>query len=388
MKTSFIAYTTYSRIVFLSFALLTGLLFNGCGSSPEAPVKSEDTQSSPEEVTLTDAQLKQAGIQLSQVKKVRIGGVVHLKGKSEIAADQEITVSAPFGGVVRQIKWMPGMQIQKGQIVATMENKEYIDLQQDYLSARSAHHFAELDLKRQKSLVATQATSEKQYLQAEQLVASQHIQMKALEQKLRLAGISVASLNEETISSTIQVLAPASGYVSEVFANTGMFIDPSKPILNMVDPRRTFLVLKAFEQDMMHVQIGDRILAHVNNNPLEQKEGKIAYIGKTVADEGFTEVVCHMAAPTGWLPGVYVGAAIETSASEVPALPEKALVYFEGQQHVFVQVADKTFRMQKVNVGLTEEGQTEILNASDLEGKQVVVEGAYTLLMALKNTPE
>jgi cobalt-zinc-cadmium efflux system membrane fusion protein len=319
---------------------------------------------------------------------VRIGGLVHLKGKSEIPADQHITVSAPYGGVVRQIKWMPGMQIHKGQVVATIENKEYIQLQQDYLMARSSYHFADLEYKRQKSLLTTQATSEKQFLQAEQLVVSSKIEMKALEQKLRLAGISVESLREETISSVIQVVAPASGYVSEVFANTGMFIDPAKPILNIVDVHRTFLILKAFEQDMMHIQVGDRVLAHVNNKPEEQKEGKVAYIGKTITDAGYTEVYCHMSHSTGWLPGLYVVAEVETTASEVPALPEKALVFYEGQNYIFVQIAEKTFRMQKVMTGLSENGNTEILNPTELAGKQIVIKGAYDLLMALKNTPE
>lgn len=363
-------------------------LWMGCGLKTETPVASEVTAVSADEVTLTEAQFKQVSISLSPLNKLRIGGVVHLKGKSDIPADQHITVSAPYGGVVRQIKWMPGMQIKKGQVVAVMENKEYIQLQQDYLMAKSSHHFADLEYKRQKSLLATQATSEKQFLQSEQQVTSSKIEMKALEQKLRLAGIAAESLREESISSVIQVLAPASGYVSEVFANSGMFIDPAKPILNIVDVHRTFLVLKAFEQDMMHIQVGDQVRAHVNQKPEDQKEGKVAYIGKTITDAGYTEVYCHMSQSTGWLPGLYVVAEVETTASEVPALPEKALVFHEGQNYVFVQLADKTFRMQKVMTGLSEDGNVEILNGTELAGKKIVIDGAYDLLMALKNTPE
>ena len=46
------------------------------------------------------------------------------------------------------------------------------------------------------------------------------------------------------------------------------------------------------------------------------------------------------------------------------------------------------FEMVLVSLGNTEKGFVGILNASEFEGKQLVVKGAYTLLMQLKNKEE
>jgi cobalt-zinc-cadmium efflux system membrane fusion protein len=87
-----------------------------------------------------------------------------------------------------------GKPVSKGQVIAVIENPQFIQLQQDYLMARSKMHFAELDYNRQKTLNQSQATSDKVMQQAQSEMNSQKILMNSLAQQLRLININPESL--------------------------------------------------------------------------------------------------------------------------------------------------------------------------------------------------
>ena len=49
---------------------------------------------------------------------------------------------------------------------------------------------------------------------------------------------------------------------------------------------------------------------------------------------------------------------------------------------------NKQYEMTEVGVGNSENGFTEIVSAKDFTNKNIVVKGAYSLLMKMKNTEE
>ena len=67
----------------------------------------------------------------------------------------------PLGGYVQAIKVMPGMKVQKGQVLAVVEDQAFVQLQQDYLTTKQQLTFATKDYQRQKELNASQASSDK-----------------------------------------------------------------------------------------------------------------------------------------------------------------------------------------------------------------------------------
>ena len=85
---------------------------------------------------------------------------------------------------------------------------------------------------------------------------------------------------------------------------------------------------------------------------------------------------------------MYMNAEIELKQEDVLSIAKDAVVNFEGKEYVFVMKDKHEFEMVLVSVGNTEKGFVGILNASEFEGKQLVVKGAYTLLMQLKNKEE
>ena len=100
------------------------------------------------------------------------------------------SVSMPLGGYVQAIKVMPGMKVQKGQVLAVVEDQAFVQLQQDYLTTKQQLTFATKDYQRQKELNASQASSDKSYQLAESEWAKYKITLKALDEKLRLIHIN------------------------------------------------------------------------------------------------------------------------------------------------------------------------------------------------------
>jgi cobalt-zinc-cadmium efflux system membrane fusion protein len=71
-------------------------------------------------------------------------------------------------------------------------------------------------------------------------------------------------------------------------------------------------------------------------------------------------------------------------------IPNDGLVRFEGKEYVFTQLEDKKYEMQEVDTQNTENGFTQIsiADSTDIRNKIFVTNGAYTLLMKMKNTEE
>ena len=60
----------------------------------------------------------------------------------------------------------------------------------------------------------------------------------------------------------------------------------------------------------------------------------------------------------------------------------------ENKQYVFVSKGENQFEMKQVQIGNSENGFTEIINSEQFINADFVLKGAYTLLMAMKNTGE
>src|SRR6218665_3914748 len=87
-------------------------------------------------VELTDAQFKNAGIETGKIGKRAISSLLKVNGKIDVPPQNMVSVSAPLGGYLKSTKLLEGMHINKGEVIAVMEDPQYIQLQQDYLTAK------------------------------------------------------------------------------------------------------------------------------------------------------------------------------------------------------------------------------------------------------------
>ncbi len=372
---------------FLYFFLLVSIAV-GCTTpvKEEATTMTADTDSV---VVLTPAQLRNAGIATTQITQANTTTLLKMNGKIDVPPQNLVAVSVPMGGYLHSTKLLPGMHVNKGEVIAIIEDQQYIQLQQDYLLNQSKLHFAELDLNRQRELNQSKASSDKTMQLAQAEVAMLRIQIQALAEKLKLINIDPNALSAKNLSKSIAIKSNITGFVSKVNANIGKYINPSEVLFELINPTDIHLNIRVFEKDVARLAIGQKVLAYSNAEPEKKYHCEIILISKDIGADGTTEVHCHFEHyDHELLPGMYMNAEVAIAASKGYTLPDESIVNFEGKDYVFIQTGERKYAINPVKVGSTLDGLTEILKPFPLMDKSIVTKGAYTLLMALKNKEE
>jgi membrane fusion protein, heavy metal efflux system len=360
------------------------------GCSTEQPTASGAKKKQPDNlVQLTGAQLKNAGIKTGKPARKTISATLQVNGIMEAPPQRMVSVSVPLGGYLKKTSLLPGMHLRKGQLLAELEDQAYIQLQQDYLTAKARLAYLEQEYSRQRDLNQSKASSDKVYQQTLADYKSQRVQVQALAEKLRLVGKNPNQLTENNLSRTLRIYSPIDGYVTKVNVNIGKYVVPTDVLFELVDPRDLHLMLTVFEKDLDKLEIGQKVLAYRTNQQEKKYPAKIVYIGKDVADDRAVEVHCHLQREEATLvPGMFMNAEVEVQSQMAYALPEEAIVRFGSKNYVFAVKDPGVFEMVEAQIGNSEHGYTALRSSSLLphpEEQTFVMNGAYSLLMKLKN---
>lgn len=401
-------YTSLKNIFLTPFLAL--LIFS-CGNEATEEVGTEEHHEEVENIVeLSQAQIKTAGIAMGSIEKKQISGTIRVNGVLDVPPQQLVTVSAPLGGFLRSTPLLEGSKVKKGQVIATIENLDFIQMQQDYLEAKGNYEFSRADYERQQSLARENVNSEKTLQQSKANFLSWQAKYSGLKEKLDVLNINTASVEEGKIRSTINLYSPIAGYVTEVNVNIGKFVDPTDVLFEIVDTEHLHAELIVFEKDVRKLKIGQKVRFTLANET-KDRMATIYLIGREISEDRTVQIHCHIdEEDRELLPGMYLNAIVETGGAQVPALPNEAIVDYQGKKYIFVssehqgegdnqteasvevEEHDKGehFEMMEIEVGNSELGYTEVLspdivNRVDL---QLVVTGAYALLSTMKNSEE
>jgi cobalt-zinc-cadmium efflux system membrane fusion protein len=365
------------------------LLFAACSTKVEKEnASAKETAEVTNTVTLTKAQLDLAKLSTGNLGAMQMHKTIKVNGFIDVPPQNMLSVSIPLGGYVRKANLIPGEKVNKGTVLAVLEDASYISLQQDYLTAKSKLVFLEADYNRQKVLNANKTSSDRQFQLALAEFESQKYLVKSLSEKLQLMGIVPAQLNENNISKSIAFKSPISGYVTKVNVNAGKYVAPTDVLFEIMDPSDLYARLVVFENDATAIKKGNKVKFTVNNKPGTIYDAEVHVITPNIENERTTEVHCDLVSKnTGLFPGTFVNAEIELNNVEVRVIPAASIVKWQNKSYVFVETAAATYTMLPVVTGMESRGMVEIVSGIAAMQK-VVTANAYTLLMKLKNSSE
>lgn len=352
---------------------------------PQAPRKADS--SSRQEVSLTTQQRQNVGLDVGYPERQTVSGVLTLQGTVSIPPQGMVSVSFPLGGYLKSTDMLAGMVVRKGQVLAQLEDMQYIQLQQDYLTAKERFLLAVSENNRQRDLNATKASSDKVYQQARAEMESQRILMNALGQKLEVIGISPARLQADNISRSIVIRSPINGVVAKVNTNVGKYTAPTEVLFELVDLRDIHLVLNVFEKDLAKLSVGQHLVAYTNGEPNRRYRGEIILINKNLNSDRMAEVQCHFKDySVSLVPGTFMNGDISVAAKQALTVPEGAIVRWENKSYVFTDQGNGRFSMVEVVPGLINQGKQQIEGRGITDQTKLVLKNAYALLMKIKNT--
>ena len=372
----------------LSIAMMVLL---SCGTKEEAATEVVKEEEQETLIELNEEQLKNAGITVGYPAEMNMHSTIKVNGVVDVPPQGMVSVSFPLGGYLKSSHLLPGMGVKKGEVIATLEDQSYVQLQQDYLMAKAKMEFLSTDLVRQKELSEQDAASKKTYQQASADFKTQQVLIRSLEEKLRIVGIDPEKLSVNTITRTISLRSPINGYVTKVNVNIGKYVNPADVLFELVDPDDIHAALTVFEKDIMQIKKGMRASVTLADKPGKKYEVDVILVTRNVDENRGGLVHCHFEnANHELLPGMFLNGSFELDNKKTIAVPESAVVRYQSKPYIFIAKDSSRFEMMEVEIGTSDQQMIELKSKEGVDWKQqkVVLKNAYSLLGKLKNKME
>jgi len=394
------------RFVFIVSILM---LLASCSNNKTESTKEEENHEAVQTnfVGLTDMQMKTAGIELGNIELKNLKTSIKANGMLTVPNQNKALVTSVSNGVIKTLLIQPGNFVKQGQTIATIINPDIARLQQDLQTTNAQIDLNEIELKRQQELVAGNAAPLKNVQRVQTELATLRATRNALQKQLNTMGISVASVTKGNIITTLTVTAPISGTVSDVTAQIGSNVDASTPIAEIVNNSQLHLDLFVFEKDLPKLHAAQTIHFTLTNNPGQEYDARVYSIGTAFASESKT-IPVHAVVKgdkTGLIEGMNITAVISIGEAVVPAVPNDAIVSYQGQDYIFVLTDQKpqvhneeqknnegneiTFERVQVIKGVSDIGYTEITFVKNVPpASKILTKGAFFANAKMTNTGE
>ena len=372
MKTSF----------FLLYSIFV-LLFYSCSSADKEINTAKETKVN-KQIQLSAKQLQTLGVELGALEQINMGLSVFANGVIDVPPQNKSYIAMPFGGYIKKINVLDGMQVQKGQILMVVEHPEVIQLQQEYLEAQGQMEYLFSDYERQRDLYEKEAGSAKSYQQAKSAYMVTKAKLSGLAMKLEMANVNMNALRNGQIERTQNIRSPFAGVITKVTANVGAFAEPKDNLLEIIDLKHAHAELTVYEKYLSFLQKEQRVkLQFVDMHTTAT--AKIYLIGREISAERTVKVHCHFdKLPKDITPGSYLKAEIRAEDQQQYTLPEEAVVQQNGKDVVFIEKAGNFFTVE-IDILMTQDGRVAITSKqlALLKRSSIVVKGAYELLAIL-----
>ena len=360
-----------------------------------------EEEKSQTEVALSESQYKTVGIETGFVENRNLNKVIKANGYTTVPPQNSAEVSTLIGGTVKDIFVLEGTFVTKGKVLATIQNLEVIEMQEDYHSATANIEYLQLEYNRQKTLSEENVNPRKTFQEVKAKLAAERARAQAAKNKLEALHISTKGS-----TSVVPILAPISGYVGKISIAKGAYAQTGVSLFEVVDNSQMHLDLNVYEKDLGSISVGQVIDFVLTNQSNKSIKGKIFGINKSFSNESKTVAVhakIESADAKGLIPGMYVSANINITNATVPALPKDAVVRNADKYFVFVEEEghqeksenkenhekEVHFKAIEVIPGTTDLGFTEVKFVDEIsENAKVVTKGAFYLLSAMKGGGE
>ncbi|KPH11433.1 efflux RND transporter periplasmic adaptor subunit [Chryseobacterium sp. ERMR1:04] len=394
--------------------ILLSLFLTSCGKSEKAEEPKEKTEEhseheSSEFAELTQEQMNAVGISLGQIEMKELTSVVKANGGLSVPNNNKASATSLYGGVIKTLNVQVGDFVKKGQVIATIANPEFIQLQEDYLTTGSRITFAEQEYRRQRELFDNDAGAKKNLQNADSELKTLRTKRASLQRQIQMMGISPGNVSNQNLRTGLAVTAPISGTISNILLQIGSYINVSSPVAEIVDNSSLHLDLQVFEKDLPSIKVGQKIHFTLTNNPVEEYDAEVYSIGTAFENQSKTiPIHCKVKGnKNGLIDGMNATAVISLDNKLMSAVPNTAITSADGKDYIFL-VSDKktedhkdeksqekhnekTVNFERIEVvkGTSEMGYTAITPVKSIpEGTKIATKGAFFINAKLTNSGE
>jgi cobalt-zinc-cadmium efflux system membrane fusion protein len=391
-----------AAIVIVAVIVLRGLFT----PKEEPPVAQE-----PGTFTPTKEQI--AGLKIMPVALAAFHSQQLTDGKIATNDDTTTPVFSPFTGQVTRLTAKAGDIVKKGDPLFAIAATEFVQAQNDLVSAVAALKTADAQLKlaeanekRQHELYEAKGGSLKDWLQSQSDLVnagSNHrtaeIALAAVRNRLIILGKSErdvtameAAPQSTRTSPEATVPAPIAGTIIQRQVSVGQYINSAAsgataPVYQIGNLSTVWLVAAVREVDAPSMRVGEPVDVSVLAFPNRVFKARLAYVGSVVDDTTRRVMVrAEVENPDAALkPEMFATFRIITSDDAMaPGVPEMAVVYEGDSAHVWVVRDDGKIVYRAIRTGRALDGLVEVVDGLKA-GEKIVTSGTLFIDRAADN---
>jgi membrane fusion protein, heavy metal efflux system len=353
-------------------------------AEPAKPAKEADV-----DVQLSDKALEAAHLVMGKPKMTPRRSSVAVTGAIDFVPSRVARIGPSIGGRIGAVMVTAGQHVKRGATLISLDSVDAGRARADFLSAKSRLAQAEVELEREKRLMAGGASSERAVMQAETERNLAQNEVRASEARLRTLGTGSAN-------GGIALTTPIDGTVLEVKARLGQPVGATDTLVVVGEIDPVWLKVDIYERDFSRVHLGDDVKVTTVAYPDRVFEGKVDLLGTVVDPDrrvvearivlGNTDAALRpgMTATARILGDPGLAAAPKDDAGNAPSapmvttVPRTALQIIDGQPYLFLEKEKGKFELRPVERGSDLDAEVEI--ARGLKGDEnVVVDGGFIL---------
>lgn len=387
--------------------VIVSILFISCTNSSNNSSHAESVHEEKEEhvdekyIEISKDQMNAVGITIDTFEMKDLQSTVKVNGLLSIPNQNKALVTSVTTGIIKTLLVQPGNTVKKGQLIATIINPDVAPIQQQLQIANAQIKMAEIEKTRQQELVEGNAAPLKNLQRIQTELATLRATKNALQQQLQTMGISASNVNAGNVNTTLRILAPISGTISEVISQIGSHVDASTPIAKIVNNQEIHLDIFVYEKDLPSIKEKQTIHFILTNLPGKEYDAEIYSISSAFANES-KSIPVHAVVKgnkEGLIEGMNITAIISTGSNRLLAVPNESIVEYNGQDYIFVLAdsineknkngkEENILRFEKIPVvkSISDVGYTAITPINPLPANaKLVTKGAFFVLAKLTN---
>ena len=374
-----------SKILLASvFALV---LLTSCGKKEE-DIEVSEVPNESTEIQLTEEQFQTMKMEWGELHTGEFSEEIQVQGTVQIPVEGMREITTYFGGYVQDLKLIEGQEVRKGEVLFTLENPEFLRLQQDYLETKSQLAYLKSEWERQRTLAQEQISAQKNFLKAAADYEAALAKTQSLKKQLAMIGINTDGLTPTSMRSKISVTSPISGFVVEVLTVPGQFLPSAAKALALISREHIHVELVLFEQDASKVHIGQVVEFTSPDRPDEVIKAKIKVVGKSINDQRQINVhadLINEKEEAKLTPGMFLQARIQLDPQRSLAVPEESIIEVGEEHYILVQKSKSAgaFTLQKIKVTPGAKGKHYRAIATEValdSTAMVLIKGGFNLL--------
>jgi len=376
-------------------AFIFSLLVLAACSTPEPEVATAEhphDHAHADEVVLDSAQQATLGITTIRPERRSMEGTVKLTGRVTTSPVSKAQLTSPIGAKVVAVLVDEGAHVRKGQPLVALSDMAFIKMQEEYVAVSAQAERADAELRRQRTLLAGEATAQKQLEQAEADFKVMQARRESLGHQLTSLGVDLKKLIASGLEDRFTLRSPIDGRVNGIRIFLDARVEPTTVLLEVIDLHHFHVHLNAYERDLALLKEGVLFDFQVLNMPGKRFKGELFSIGRTFdADGRSIPVHAHVEEARGQrIEGMSVVAFVPTGAAEQLVVPDAALQRSGDRGFLFLLMEREpgrtVFQRTEVVPGVSRDGYTAVSPLEPLpQHAEFAADKVYYLWSMLEN---